>query len=80
MFNKIVERAAKPISSSCRTDNVAFLVVSGNIGYYLNKDLDVIDSFRFTAAEFDPWVQDNDQWERVTSFCCDPDLMVAEGL
>ena len=82
MFDKYVERAAKPTSRRCLIDDIAFFVVSGTegLGYYLDKDLDVIDSFRFTVVEFDEWIKGNDQWEYVTPFCCDPDLEVAEGL
>ena len=80
MFDKIVERAAKPTSLR-RCDSIAFFVVSDTTGYYLNIDRDMIDSFRFSIIEFDQWIQGNNRWERVTSFYCgDPDLAVAEGL
>ena len=78
MFNKFVERAARPSYLHSESD-IAFFIVSGPSGYYLDKDLDVMDTFIFNAAEFDQWINGNDMWE-LTTFCCDPDLMVAEGL
>ena len=79
MFDKPIERAAKPTPRRAK-DGIAFVVISGITGYYLNTDLDIVESFGFTPARFEQWITGNDSWERVTSFCNDPDLMVADGL